>query len=227
MPDVLVAPTDLADLDKIRTTTVGPSSSSVLSPTDGVQPAYMSAVKCLKDLDYIDEKRAQMTLATSHWLELLSLDWKASQVGEQVAMDLQADPSGDTAEQTLRAVFGTKSATTVLKRAASFKQYIVWFHKTCLSTDTYLCPLPLMEEDVWRYFQHLRTVTRANKRGYTVSSTFLETVRFCKFVLGLRSDDILSSKRLLGFSAVEKREKGPLIQAPPLEVEHLKRLTTF
>ncbi|CAL1140183.1 unnamed protein product [Cladocopium goreaui] len=139
----------LPDLDKIRTTTVGPSSSSVLSLTDGVQPAYMSAVKCLKDLDYIDEKRAQMTLATSHWLELLSLDWKASQVGEQVAMDLQADPSGDTAEQTLRAVFGTKSATTVLKRAASFKQYIVWFHKTCLSTDTYLCPLPLMEEDVW------------------------------------------------------------------------------
>ena len=35
---------------------------------------------------------------------------------------------------------------------------------------------------------------------------------------------MLESKRLLGFAAVEKREKGPLNQAPSLEVEHLLRL---
>ena len=58
-----------------------------------------------------------------------------------------------------------------------------------------------------------------------MSSTFLETVRFCKFVLGLYwCDTILASKRLLGFSAVEKREKGPLNQAPSLELEHLLQL---
>ena len=74
-------------------------------------------------------------------------------------------------------------------------------------------------------FLHLRALTRTSKRGYTVSGTFLETIRFCKFVLGLyRSDDILASKRLNGFAAVEKREKGPLNQTPPLEVEHLQRL---
>ena len=105
------------------------------------------------------------------------------------------------------------------------RQYIAWFHKICLETDIYVCPLPLIEDDVWRYFMHLRSLTRANKRGYTVSSTFLETVRFCKFVIGLyRSDDVLSSKRLIGFAGVERREKGLLNQAPPLEIEHLKRL---
>ena len=37
-------------------------------------------------------------------------------------------------------------------------------------------------------------------------------------------DEILLSKRLTGFSALEKKEKGPLLQAPSLEVEHLLRL---
>lgn len=33
-----------------------------------------------------------------------------------------------------------------------------------------------------------------------------------------------AAKRLNGFAVVEKREKGPLNQTPPLEVEHLQRL---
>ena len=58
-----------------------------------------------------------------------------------------------------------------------------------------------------------------------MSATFLETVRFCKFVFGMASaDEVLDSKRILGFAAIEKKEKGPLSQAPPLELEHLVRL---
>ena len=37
-------------------------------------------------------------------------------------------------------------------------------------------------------------------------------------------DALLSAKRLLGFAAMEKKEKGPLNQAPSLEVEHLLQL---
>ena len=226
LPSMDYGPADMSDTTMLAFTSAEPSTTGALTaaPTSA-QPAYMSAVKCLRDLDYIDEKRVQMSLAASRWMEILSINWNASQVGEQISMDLQADPTGALAEQSLHAVFGTKSATTILKRAASLKQYISWFHKTCLESEVYLCPLPLMEDDVWRYFIHLRNLTKTNKRGYTVSSTFLETVRFSKFVLGLHhSDDILSSKRLLGFAAVERREKGPLNQAPPLEVEHLQRL---
>ena len=78
---------------------------------------------------------------------------------------------------------------------------------------------------MWRYFLHLKEIRQETSRGFTVSSTFLETIRFCKYVIGLyKSDDLLNSKRLMGFSAIERREKGPLNQAPSLEVEHLQRL---
>ena len=56
-------------------------------------------------------------------------------------------------------------------------------------------------------------------------SSFLEAVRFGKFTLGLKfTDTILQSRRLLGFAAIERRDKGPSRQAPGLEVEHVKRL---
>ena len=138
---------------------------------------------------------------------------------------MQADPSGDLAEQSLRAVFGVKSPSTLLKRAASLRQYVVWFQKECCASDTYVSPFPLTEHDVWRYFLHLREVRKESKKGFTVCSTFLETLRFCKYVIGMYwIDAILASKRLLGFAAVERQEKGPLCQAPSLEVEHLLKL---
>ena len=122
---MLKAPCDLTDLDKLGAADLTSSSSSGLAlTTSGPRPAYMSAVKSLRDLDYMDEKRAKMSLAATHWMEILSLDWSASQVGEQLARDLQADATGEVAEEKLRAVFGTKSASTVLKRAASMKQFI-------------------------------------------------------------------------------------------------------
>ena len=37
-------------------------------------------------------------------------------------------------------------------------------------------------------------------------------------------DIILSSKRLIGFAALEKQKKGPVKQAPPMEAEHLLAL---
>ena len=88
-----------------------------------------------------------------------------------------------------------------MKRASSLKQYIAWFHTTCTEFDTYVCSLPLAEDDVWRYFLHLRALTRTSKHGYTVSGTFLETIK---------AKNVFTT--------------GPLNQTPPLEVEHLQRL---
>ena len=74
----------------------------------------------------------------------------------------------------------------------------------------------------------LRTVRKSNSRGYTVPASFLEAVRFAKFTLGmLRTEEILGSKRLLGFAAVERRDKGPSNQAPGLDVAHVERLHTI
>ena len=106
-PTVLEDTTDLSQLDVSN-----PSAASEVMPCGGdetVKPAYMSAVRSLRHVDYVESKRAQLTLASSMWMEILSIDWRASSVGEQISMDLQAEPSGDLAEQSLQAVFGVKS----------------------------------------------------------------------------------------------------------------------
>ena len=126
LPNMDHGTADLSDMTMLAFTSAEPSTTGALTaaPTS-TQPAYMSAVKCLRGLDYIDEKRVQMSLAASRWMEILSINWNASQVGEQISMDLQADPTGTLAEQSLCAVFGTKSATTILKRAASLIHIMV------------------------------------------------------------------------------------------------------
>ena len=114
---------DTADLTLLHAPGTASASVPALTELDlQTQPEYFGAVKSLRDVDYLDEKKALMTLAASKWIELLSIDWSASSVGQQIAMDLQSDPSGDAAEHTLRAVFGVKSPATVLKRAASLRQ---------------------------------------------------------------------------------------------------------
>ena len=226
IPQFATALGDFTDLSRLRPADESGASAQIGDSFDSqVKPAFLYAVKSLRDVDFIDEKKSQLSLAAAKWMELLSIDWRASSVGQQIALDMQGDPSGDLAEQSLKAVFGVKSPSTLLKRAASLKQYVAWFQRRCLYTDSYISPFPLAECDVWAYFLHLRALRRENQRGYTVGATFLETIRFCKFVIGLyRCEDLLESKRLLGFAAVEKREKGPLKQAPSMEVEHLLRL---
>ena len=191
----------------------------------GAMPAYMSAVKNLKDTDYMENKRAQKSLAVAKWMDLLSVCWSCSSVGAQLKSDLQLDPSGIEAEATLHSVFGVKSPTTLLKRAASLNQYLKWFAGRFSSASDRRSPLPLSETAVWSYFLHLRDSRMVNNKGFTISSTFLETVRFCKHVLGMDAcDAILASKRLIGFAALEKQHKGPTRQAPPMEAEHLVEL---
>lgn len=204
---------------------VAPTTDNVCTELSTTAPAYLSAVKNMKDLEYMEDKKNRVSLAVGKWLDILSLNWHASTVGSQLSADMHADPTGDLAELTLRSVFGVKSPTTLLKRAASMKQYIEWFYVNIPAAKRGVPPILVDERDAWQYFFHLRDSRMQKNRGYTISSTFLETIRFCKFVFGLEGcDSIIGSKGMLGFASIERREKGPLIQAPPLEVEHLNRL---
>ena len=191
----------------------------------GSMPAYMTAVQNIKDVDYMEHKRAQQSLAVAKWMDILSVSWICSSVGLQLKLDLQSDPTGGEAEATLQSVFGVKSPTTLLKRAASMNQYLRWYAKRPFVKPAVSSPLPLREPEVWEYFLHLRESRAINNKGFTISSTFLETVRFCKHMFGMDSCDvILASRRLVGFAAVEQQYKGPTKQAPPMETEHLLAL---
>ena len=187
---------------------------------------FDKAVRNIQDLEYFENKNRQLELACGQWLELLSCNWFASGVGEMLATDMQKDASGKLANETLKASFGVKSPQTLLKRAASLRRYFKWhMHHRSDALQVHVSPLPLSEPDVWEFFHSLKVARQSSGRGFTTQSAFLETVRFSKFCLDMRdTDGILQSRRLLGFSAIERQLKGPTNQAPPLELIHLQRL---
>jgi len=144
------------------------------------------------------------------WLGLLSCERHAPGVGEQLAEDMQRDPTGCRASETLRASFGVKSPQTILKRAACLGRYFKWHTKwRSDATQAITSPLPLTEHDVWEFFAWLRDCRRSTGRGYTNAATLLETVRFAEFTLNLKQTEvILESRRLLGFAAIERLNQG-------------------
>ena len=228
-PDLPLAlpATEMAPVETLLAPALEPSSGIEPSSELPVDACYTKAVQSLKDLEYFDQKRCQLALACAQWLEVLSNNWKCSSVGEQIAVELQYDSSGDSAISTLKAVFGVKSPATLLKRVSTVRKYIRWCNATYPPdhAEHELCCLPFKETTVWDYFNYLKAVQDMESKGYTAPSTFLETVRFCRFTLGFYlTDEILQSKPLLGFAAIQKRTKGPSRQAPALELEHLQRL---
>lgn len=186
---------------------------------------YSRVISDIKDLDYFTNKKNQLETACGQWLDLWSLDWNASGLGKILCKELRQDPSGDRAVESLKSSFGTKSPSTLLKRAAAFRRFVKWHQDWCETQGKYVKPFPLVETDVWAFFLHLREVRISVGRGFTSTSSFLESVRFAKFTVQLHgTEEVLESRRLLGFCAIEKRTKGPSKQAPPLEVEHVQRL---
>ena len=194
----------------------GKAIAAVLEFEHSPSALYQLVVQDVRDLEYFEGKNQKLELACSQWMAILSVDWYSSTVGTRLALDFQNDPSGDTASETLRAAFGVKSPATLLKRAATMKQYFKWYAKEY--GISFSAVMPVREEHVWAYFHWLRSVGKKSNRGFATPMSFLETIRFCKTEL------VLESKRLLGFAAVEKRQKGPTVQAPPLELEHLQKL---
>ena len=207
-----------------------------LIPADGVAPEfkqsetgghaiYPKIIDSVQDLSYFEQKAEQLELACGHWLGILSINWWSSGVGRQLAESLQKDSTGTEAARILKACFGTKSPSTLLKRASAFRKFIRWHEISGYGTEHEATALPLEEPAVWEYFQHLHEDRVTCKVGYTVPTSFLEAVRFCKFTLDLYDTElILGSRRLLGMAAIAKRDKGPTRQAEGLEVEHVKKL---
>ena len=191
-----------------------------------VNACYSKAIQNVKDLEFFENKRHQLNLACSQWLEILALDWKASDVGAKVSHEMPSDPTGEKALTTLQAAFGVKSPSTLLKRASAlrrcFKWHLTWHNAH--GAGEYV-PLPIQEIHVWLYFQHLRQLSFSSRKGFTAQCSFLEAIRFAKFTLGFFAvESVLESERLQGFAAIERRRKGPSHQSPPLELEHLQRL---
>ena len=202
-----------------------PSHVPPLVPGQAESPCFERAVRRLDDLGYFTNKHIQKEKACGVWMDLLSVCWDASVAGVQIRDSLRQDPSGDEAVETLKAVFGTKSPGTLLKRAASVRAFVKWYELHFAPFEGNSLPFPVIEQAVWKYLFYLREVRQRSLRGYTVPGAFLEALRFSKYTVGLAGvDEVLASRRVLGMVAIERSLKGPTDQAPPLSLAHVKRL---
>ena len=198
------------------------AADAAVPPPEKIVAYYPRAVRNLADVEYFENKQAKLDLSCAKWCALLQHCTLASEVGRQIVMCYRKDPKGDDCMSMLKAVFGVKSPSTLLKRAGALKRYYKWIEEN-LGKTTYA--LPFFEPHVWEYFEFLDNECRRKGKGYTCCGEFLETVRFCKFMFGVEGcDAILNSRRLIGKSAILKSLKGPLIQAPALSKEQICRL---
>ncbi len=189
-------------------------NESHIRSMDGLH--FSAFVKNIPDQEYFESKQARMELACSRWLVLLQQCSLASTAGIQLLRDLYHDNTGVSAEKTLRALFGTKSPNTVLKRARTMTRYCKW-----VKDDLREQPLPIQEWHVWSFINHLEK----NSFGSTSGSDLVECLRFCKYVFGMHGvDEVLQSRRILGLAAIMRSAKKVKSQAPALILEQVHRL---
>ncbi|CAE7329213.1 SLC24A2 [Symbiodinium sp. CCMP2592] len=106
------------------------------------------------------------------------------------------------------------ASSTLHTRANHFLRFILW------TTKQGVVALPLTEPVVHHYF-----VTTAAAAAPTAFRSFLSSVGFAKFVVGLGSADaVLMSGRIVGLSAKAYMDKRPLCQREPLLVAEVERL---
>ena len=177
---------------------------------------FTAFVKNIPDQEYFEAKQARMDLACSRWLVLLQQCSLASTAGIQLLRDMYHDNTGVSAEKTLRALFGTKSPNTVLKRARTMTRYCKW-----VKDDLREQPLPIQEWHVWSFINHLEK----NSFGSTSGTDLVECLRFCKYIFGMHGvDEVLQSRRILGLAAIMRSAKKVKSRAPPLTLEQVHRL---
>ena len=122
-------------------------------------------------------------------------------------------------KEVVDAFFGVKSPNTLLKRYYSVNSFVEW---CMLEMDS--AWLPLDEKLVWMYVRHLKL----SQAPPTKPASFLESLRFCWFVLGTDGgQEVLASFRVRGLSAQMFSRKKEWQPADILTVDEVKRIHAF
>eukprot|EP00435_Cladocopium_sp_Y103_P074032 s203_g46.t1 len=121
--------------------------------------------------------------------------------------------------QSLREVFGSRSANTVLRRGNTMVRFMKWYRDTRFS----LCPFPILDADVEDYLGHLSK----NKAGASAFSGFLEAIRFCEHVVGIAGASTcisIKAQKMVELADLERPEKHQARVLTVNEVETLERI---
>ena len=185
-----------------------------------VQPVEFSIMKCVRnlaDMDFIQSREKQMKQALLKLKCVLEIGWEFSGVG-RLCIDATGTPRADM-EETLVSIVGTRSPSTVIKRCNAVLAFQRW-----LITWVDAVAFPFSEQMVWDYLVHLRNCGAAA----TKALSFIQTLRFCQYVLQVDgADECVASRRLVGQSEIQASLKGPTKQARPLTVTEVRKLQKF
>ncbi|CAE7242420.1 unnamed protein product [Symbiodinium sp. CCMP2592] len=114
-------------------------------------------------------------------------------------------------EEEIIACFGTRSVHTVTKRANTFAAYLRWLDVVSNSNVSAFC-----DAAYWKYLKFLESSGAAASSA----TSFLSSVRFCKFVLGLSRVEE-PSRKCVGLSEKLASQAGVVRQAAPLTVDQI------
>ena len=120
----------------------------------------------------------------------------------------------------MKLVFGNRSTNTILRRGQSMIQFMAWYRQRFFQ----LCPFPLTPETVEEYIVFLQD----SKRAASVFHGFVEALRFCEHVLGIKigieDSPLITHKvqRILEIKDFERREKTQARLLTVAEVEFLE-----
>ena len=175
-----------------------------------LQGDLLQCVRNKVDRPFLSSQKLEMASAIAKLTFFLSLNVDASVVGQQLAADV------DERELILDGIMGTKSPSTVIKRANALLAFYRW-HATEFAGHC----IPFQEKEVWTYIKHLL----ASGAAPTRATSFIQALRFARSILQVDgTQECLDSRRITGQAELMLSKKAPTRQARPLTVREVVRL---
>ena len=167
---------------------------------------FTKAFKNLSDKDLHAKRTFEIDKAFLKW-EIICRRFHAAQ------------PSNVTQDHvdSLRASFGIKAPSTILKRANALLGFIRWSDSIGCSQDCIFS-----EATLWRFIQHLQAEGKTSQAGDVLSA-----LRWAHHVLDFEGAADIISRRCVGSSEQMLASKTFLMQADPLLVSECQALHIF
>ena len=166
------------------------------------------------ELSWEQQLNSQRIAAIRKWVRIILTAAVAFDLGRRLE---KGAPLGGSIAAGLKHVFSGKATGTLHNRAGPILRYIQWCNNNAV------IPFPVFERNVYNFM-----VEVGNSAAPTFLRSFLVSLTFCNFILGLTgSDDAIASQRVQGCARESYLMKRKLQQRPPLSVAQVKALEQY
>ena len=168
-------------------------------------------------------EEARLSKVLELWRVVILDSYQHTALGQQIHGLMTGDGQNEEAlKEVIKDALCGKSISTLKSRVASITTFGRW--KKSISLPEEVSIFPISEELAYRYICELRREGAPRSRA----TRFLESVGFCKGMLGAEVSDVLASARVRGacisrLGALDPRKKDPLTVE---QVAHLELLAT-